>query len=89
MKRKMSQYVVGVLILGLALLTISCGGAAPIPTEEPKVEVPAADPSAIPHMLEGRDDCLMCHEEGTVKPFPADRAGYNNNTCTAYHQPAE
>ena len=40
MKRKLAWYVVGVLILGLAVLAVSCGVAPSAPAEEPKVEAP-------------------------------------------------
>lgn len=36
----------------------------------------------IPHTLEGRDDCLMCHEA----TIPADHSGYTNNTCLTCHE---
>ena len=43
--------------------------------------------SAIPHTLEGRDNCLMCHAEGTDMGVPASHAGRTLNVCTACHQP--
>ena len=45
--------------------------------------------SVIPHTLEGRDDCLMCHQEGGLKPFPSDHARRTNDTCTICHQTAD
>ena len=110
-RQKLSWYVVAVLILGLVLLAVSCGGtttapteepsAPPTETEEPKVEEPAVEepaveepatptggPTATPHPLEGRDDCLMCHTSGTYA-VPADHDRRNNETCTACHKPAE
>lgn len=42
---------------------------------------------AIPHTLEGRDDCLMCHAEGTAMGVPASHAGRTVDVCTACHQP--
>ena len=94
MKKKLTWYLAGVLILGLALLAVSCGAPAaeePAPTPTaPAVEEPAATggPSAISHTLEGREDCQPCHGESGSKPFPANHAGYPNDTCTACHQPA-
>lgn len=114
MRKKLSWYVVGLLILGLVLLTVSCGGTATAPSveeepaieepaveepvvEEPVVEEPAAEEPAavasmaipIPHTLEGRGDCLVCHGEGKFKPFPVDHAGRTSDTCTGCHQAAE
>lgn len=87
MKKKLTWCVVGILILGLALLAISCGGTTSAPKEEPTVEEPSAGGStAILHSLEGRDDCLMCHGEGAVEPFPADHAGRTNETCLTCHE---
>jgi hypothetical protein len=40
----------------------------------------------ITHELEGRDDCLMCHDpEGQVRPAPADHADYANEQCIVCH----
>ena len=39
----------------------------------------------IPHPLEGREDCLMCHaEEGTV-PYPPDHVGRPSSMCLVCH----
>lgn len=50
-------------------------------------ESAAADPPEIPHELEGRDDCLLCHKLDGVKPFPADHEGRTSETCQACHRP--
>jgi len=99
MKKKMVWHVVGVLILGLALLAVSCGGPPAVEEpakEEPAAEEPAAEEpvttggqTAIPHPLEGRDDCLQCHGESAFNPFPADHSGRSNDTCTTCHKTAE
>ncbi len=47
---------------------------------------PAATATAIPHTLDGRDDCLLCHQSGGLA-VPDDHAGRDNATCTSCHQP--
>ncbi len=69
----------------------------PTPTPAPTV-APAAGATAtatapavtapdIPHTLEGRDNCLLCHGPGGAKPVPADHAGRANDSCRVCHQP--
>jgi cytochrome b subunit of formate dehydrogenase len=41
---------------------------------------------AILHPLQGREDCLMCHKDGGLKPVPADHGGRANDTCQTCHQ---
>ncbi len=43
--------------------------------------------TAIPHTLEGRSNCLLCHAEGTDMGVPASHVGRTSNICTACHQP--
>ena len=91
MKKNWAWLVAAMLILGLALLAVSCGGTTSAPAEEPAVEEPAAEgPLAITHPLDGRADCLMCHETGIAgaATIPADHSGRANETCTACHTPA-
>ena len=64
----------------------------PVPPPPPKEEQPpppppAATPTATPHTLEGRTDCLMCHTSGD-HAVPADHDGRTNDTCTTCHKPA-
>src|SRR3990172_4936023 len=40
-----------------------------------------AKPPAVPHSLQGRDDCLVCHSAAGIKPFPKDHAGRTKETC--------
>ena len=80
MKNKSVLAVLAGTLLIIVLLFAACGGQAPAPAP--------AGPSSIPHTLEGRNDCLMCHGENGVVPFPADHAGRTSDTCTACHQPA-
>lgn len=60
-------------------------GATAQPTEPPA----AGGPPAIPHPVEGREDCVICHGENGVKPFPADHAGRTSDTCQMCHQPGQ
>jgi hypothetical protein len=40
----------------------------------------------VPHTLEGRDDCLMCHDPaGEVQPAPEDHEGRTNEECLGCH----
>ena len=41
----------------------------------------------IPHELEGREDCLLCHDpEGQVKPAPSSHADYVSEQCALCHE---
>lgn len=43
--------------------------------------------AAIPHPLEGRENCLLCHDVGnTIRPMPADHAGRSNASCLNCHR---
>ncbi len=48
---------------------------------------PAAQGPAIPHEVEGREACLVCHGTGTLA-MPEDHAGRGEETCLACHQAA-
>jgi hypothetical protein len=39
----------------------------------------------VPHGLEGRDDCLMCHAGGTYA-VPTDHDGRTSDTCLNCHR---
>jgi hypothetical protein len=41
----------------------------------------------IPHTLDGRDDCLVCHNLDGIKPFPADHEGRELDKCQVCHKP--
>jgi len=44
--------------------------------------------SEIEHEVEGRDDCLMCHDpDGQIKPAPSNHADYENEQCVLCHKP--
>jgi hypothetical protein len=57
-------------------------------TAQPSEEAAAGGPPAIPHPLEGREGCVLCHGESGVKPFPADHTGRTNDVCQMCHKPA-
>ena len=46
-------------------------------------------PPTIPHALEGRQDCLICHSTGVggAPKFPADHTGRTNDMCQVCHKP--
>lgn len=56
----------------LSVLLVGCGAGAP----------------AIPHMVEGRQDCLSCHAQGVqgARKIPADHTGLPNDRCEACHK---
>jgi formate dehydrogenase gamma subunit len=62
----------------------------PGPTPTPGAAAPRSGaPGAIPHAVEGKEKCDMCHAgAGSLKPVPTDHAGRANNTCIACHKPA-
>ncbi len=43
---------------------------------------------AVPHSLEARSDCLSCHGQNGVKPYPAWHAerGLGNDLCAKCHE---
>lgn len=40
----------------------------------------------IPHTLEGRTDCLLCHNTGGIKPAPKDHEGRTSGSCLSCHR---
>ena len=39
------------------------------------------------HTLDGRDDCLLCHDPtGQIQPAPADHEDFINEQCTLCHK---
>jgi len=57
----------------------------------PKVEPTALATRPMPHPVEGKDDCLMCHGEGIAggSKVPEDHAGRDNHSCMICHQTEE
>ncbi len=71
--------------LGLALIVLLV--VSLIPTF---IAAQAPPPPFIPHPLEGRDECLACHETGVdgAPQVPDDHADRTNDMCPVCHQPA-
>ncbi len=46
----------------------------------------AGAPQVIPHPIEGREDCLLCHKLDGIQPMPVNHEGRGNTTCTACHK---
>ena len=70
-----SYYQLGaVLVLALVILIF--------------VSMASAQPP-VPHPLEGRDDCLACHQTGVAGAprVAADHVGRTNETCGQCHAP--
>lgn len=58
----------------------------------PDADVQTIEPTPIPHKMEGRSGCLMCHLSETVKEVPqvpATHAGRTEEYCTLCHAPAK
>lgn len=91
------------LLLGIAAAAVvACGGPAapaavptPAATDAPGATSTAAapgkgaGPAAIPHGLEGKEDCTSCHKLGAKGPtgMPEDHKDRANGACTGCHQP--
>ncbi|MBI4180795.1 MAG: cytochrome c [Chloroflexi bacterium] len=86
MKIKLGWYLGAVLIPGLAALSVSCSAIEP-----PNAPIPVATtvPPFIPHRLEGRGDCRLCHATGIggAPQFPANHSLRPSDVCQACHQP--
>ena len=67
----------------------------PTATPEGGAVEPATDEATllslmvIPHPLEGREDCLMCHAENGTIPYPEDHVGRPAATCLVCHATTE
>ena len=75
----------------------------PVPTSTPTGAPTQASPQAaptvdaatllslmvIPHPLEGREDCLLCHGADRVNPYPPDHVGRPSTTCLVCHGSSE
>jgi hypothetical protein len=56
--------------------------------EKPSKPEPTPTAAAIPHTLDERPECLMCHASGALA-VPDDHSGRANDTCTTCHQAPE
>ncbi|MBI2849845.1 MAG: c-type cytochrome [Chloroflexi bacterium] len=84
MKRKLIWYFGGALVAGLAALSVSCALVEP---PNPPLPVAKIVPPAIPHTLEGRADCRLCHDSGLggAPRFPADHSERPSDVCVVCH----
>lgn len=89
MKKKSAWYLGVMLIFGLAVLAVSCSSPI-LPQPAPEPPVAKIAPPLIPHALEGRAECRMCHEAGIggAPQFPADHSRRPSDVCLACHQSA-
>jgi hypothetical protein len=84
MKRKPAWYLVGVLVIGLALLAFSCGGTTPAEEEEEEVVTEEEEEEV---MEEEEEEVMEEEEEEVVGPAPAIAhvlSGRDN--CLACHE---
>jgi hypothetical protein len=71
--------VIGVLVLLVLLLLVAASAYG-----RPLMQIPG-----VPHPVEGREDCLACHDTGQVAAFPEDHEGRDNDSCTMCHEAGE
>ena len=78
------------------LSPLTSGDAGEVSPTDAEAEDTGADTSQpdqpddvrpVPHTLEGRDDCLLCHDTGGVEPFPDDHVGRTVDMCQECHVP--
>jgi hypothetical protein len=79
--------------LMVAALVSACSAlillGQPLLQPEGAMAAPSEQVKPISHPVEGRDNCLMCHQPGAgVKPAPADHAGRPKESCLTCHKPA-
>jgi len=59
------------------------------PEVVPEPERPSGPLLAIPHDVDGKEDCLGCHGAEAIGAYPGDHAGRENDQCQACHLPGE
>lgn len=69
----------------------TCHLAAPGVSVPEETAVPGEMPSQVPHPLEDRTDCRLCHETGVgdAPQFPPDHADRANEVCQVCHAVSE
>jgi hypothetical protein len=52
--------------------------------------IQTAEAAKVPHELEGREECSMCHSSGMegMPQSPADHEGRPNDSCALCHEPS-
>jgi len=61
-------------------------------TGQSPVLTPTAEealPPAVPHEIQGFQDCLLCHSSGMAEAFPDDHAGRTSSMCLVCHPTGE
>jgi len=82
-RRPLSGVLVATLIPALAAV-ILLGQQLVLPGRA--LAAPSAQIKPLSHPVEGRENCLMCHQPGGgVKPAPADHAGRPKESCLSCH----
>ncbi len=68
----------------------AAGAQEPVATATPAgPATPRSGAPEIPHSLDGRTNCLQCHDPGSgLKPAPQDHVGRAADTCQTCHRPA-
>jgi len=75
LERKKSTITILILLLFSSLIFSACSSEPPVvKTEISETDTQQNDmdgfPPPIPHELEGREDCLVCHREGEIGTTP-------------------
>lgn len=66
--------------------TPTSGAPAPATPAAPTgAEAPPTRASRIPHPLEGRADCLLCHGASASRPYPANHTAFPVTACLVCH----
>lgn len=91
------------ILLGIMVLLAACGGQEPISAvtqqlsaksiaapEETPVSALVGEPQMIPHSIELRFECLLCHgrKGETELPYTDGHIGLSQDTCITCHQSA-
>lgn len=69
-ERKKSIIAILILLLFSSLIVSGCNSEPPVPHNVSETNDIDGFPPQIPHELEGRGDCLVCHRDGEVGKTP-------------------